>query len=82
MELEILLKSKEDIQSDINYYQRQLDYAQSKLKLNAILMEALDEKINAVKTEESINELNESAKAMLNEIESDIKTITDDQKYF
>ena len=45
-------------------------------------MEALDEKINAVKTEESINELNESAKAMLNEIESDIKTITDDHKYF
>ena len=82
MELEILLKSKEDIQSDINYYKRQLDYAQSKLKLNAILMEALDEKINAVKTEESINELNESAKAMLNEIESDIKTITDDHKYF
>ncbi len=82
MELEILLKSKEDIQSDINYYQRQLDYAQSKLKLNAILMDALDEKINAVKTDESINELNESAKAMLNEIESDIKTITDDQKYF
>ena len=73
MELEILLKSKEDIQSDINYYQRQL---------NAILMDALDEKINAVKTDESINELNESAKAMLNEIESDIKTITDDQKYF
>lgn len=82
MELEILLKSKEDIQSDINYYKRQLDYAQSKLKLNAILMDALDEKINAVKTEESINELNDSAKTMLNEIESDIKTITDDQKYF